>query len=471
MSYLEDNAKILCDFGLTPYQAKVYLAVVQLSLASISKISKFSKIRREEVYRTLPNLEKAGLIDRVLGKPLKVRALPVEDALSILIERKKEEANREISELAAKKSDFLKNFKANSKKIMLEEEKPNFVLISEKDAMVKRIASLIKNAEREIDIVDSRGNVARLAFSYIEPLKKALKNKVKVRIISELPDDEDIIPISLEKYFPGNSFDLKYVEDLPSCYIIVDNKETIIASGAADIAFPRKNLWTNDPSLVGLLQRNFEDLFHSSVDWKTLIFSPSEKINRIVNRLRPTDHAIFVYDYIETKHDFLFSYIRTGLENNEAAAYVCSEENPNQIREAMKQFGIEVEKHERAGALTIIHYTDLYIIDGKFNITKVLDSWNKLYREALTKGFKGLRVTGEMECFFKHNLTKELVEYEDALHRVLDLPIVAICAYNANILNRSKDPVNIYSELVKAHGTVLFTAKDNKLGTIEIRKA
>jgi len=471
LSYLEDNAKTLCDFGLTPYQAKVYLAVVQLGLASVSKISKLSKVRREEVYRTLPKLEKAGLIDRVLGKPLKVRALPVEDALSVLIERKKEDANREISELTAKKSDFLKSFKANSKRIMLEEERPNFVLISEKDTMVKRIASLIKNAKKEIDIVDCGENVTRFVFTYTEPIKKALKNRVKVRIISELPNDENIIPTTFEKYFPGNSFDLKYVEDLSSCYIIVDNKETIIASGATDLAFPRKNLWTNDPSLVGVLQSNFEALFHTSIDWKASIFSPSEKINRMVNRLRPTDHVVLVYDSIETKHDFLFSYIRTGLENNEAAAYVCSEEDPNQIRETMKRFGIEVEKHERAGALTIIHYTDLYIIDGKFNTTKVFDSWNKLYKEALTKGFKGLRVTGEMEFFFKHNLTKELVEYEDALHRVVDIPIVAICAYNANILNRSEDPVDIYSELVKAHSIVLFRRKDNKLGTIEIRKA
>ncbi len=471
MSYLEDNAKILCDFGLTIYQAKVYLAVVQLGLASVSKISKLSKVRREEVYRTLPNLDKAGLIDRVLGKPLKIRALPVEDALSVLIERKKEDANREISELTAKKNDFMKSFKANSKRIILEEEKPNFVLISEKETMVKRIASLIKNAEKEIDIVDSRENVTRLAFSYIEPIKKALKNKVKVRIITELPYDEDIIPTALENLFPRNSFSLKYVENLPSCYAIVDNKETIIASGATDLTFPRKNLWTNDPSLVGVLQSNFEDLFHNSVDWKALNFSPSEKINRIVNRLKPTDHVILVYDSIETKHDFLFSYVRTGLENNEAAVYVCSEENPEQIEEAMKRFGIEVEKYGRAGALSIIPYTDLYIIDGKFNIIKVLDSWNKLYKEAHTKGFKGLRVTGEMECFFKYDLTKKLVEYENALHRVLNIPIVAICAYNANTLNRHRDPVNIYSELVKAHGQVLFTGKDNKLGTVEIRKA
>jgi len=74
-----------------------------------------------------------------------------------------------------------------------------------------------------------------------------------------------------------------------------------------------------------------------------------------------------------------------------------------------------------------------------------------------------------MACFFKHNLVRELIEYEKTLHKVLDIPMIAICAYNANILNKSKDPINLYSELARAHGTVLFTGIDNKLGRMEIR--
>jgi hypothetical protein len=99
-----------------------------------------------------------------------------------------------------------------------------------------------------------------------------------------------------------------------------------------------------------------------------------------------------------------------------------------------------------------------------------MNLWNKLYNDALKMGFKGLRVTGEMACFFKHNLVQELIEYEKALHRVLDIPIIAICAYNATQINKSEDPANLYSELARAHGTVLFTGLDNKLGRMEIRK-
>jgi len=88
----------------------------------------------------------------------------------------------------------------------------------------------------------------------------------------------------------------------------------------------------------------------------------------------------------------------------------------------------------------------------------------------LEKGFKGLRVAGETAWFFNRELIPELIEYEKSLHRVMDVPMIAICACNANMLNRSKDPVGVYNELAKAHGTVLFSGIDKKLGRMEIRE-
>jgi len=54
----------------------------------------------------------------------------------------------------------------------------------------------------------------------------------------------------------------------------------------------------------------------------------------------------------------------------------------------------------------------VYMIDGKFDISTIVGLWNKLINEATKKGFKRLRATGEMACFFKHNLQNELVECE-----------------------------------------------------------
>jgi len=100
-----------------------------------------------------------------------------------------------------------------------------------------------------------------------------------------------------------------------------------------------------------------------------------------------------------------------------------------------------------------------------------MDRWSKLHDEAVARGFKGLRVTGEMCCFLEHNLVEELVEYERSLHRVLELPMTAICAYNAKMLAKAKNPINLYTELVRAHAAVLFAGVDDELGKMEIRKA
>jgi len=88
-----------------------------------------------------------------------------------------------------------------------------------------------------------------------------------------------------------------------------------------------------------------------------------------MEELRPTNHLKFVYDSAEAKYNVLFNYLKVGLDNGEAGVYVATDENPGQIREAMKRFGIKVEKYEETGALHIFGYEDVYIIDGKFNTT------------------------------------------------------------------------------------------------------
>jgi len=229
-------------------------------------------------------------------------------------------------------------------------------------------------------------------------------------------------------------------------------------------------LWTNNGPLIEPLQKSFEDLWHSSVNWSNFkAESEIEKLKRFITQLKPTDHVIFVYETQESKYDVLFNYIKHGLENGEAAVYVCSEATPAQIKTAMKLFGIDVEKYEKSGALKILYYTEIYIINGKFSIENTSGMWNKYYKEALAKEFKGLRVTGEMACFFEHNLVKDLLEYEKSLHNVLGIPIIAICSYHSDKLKNVDDPIDLYRELTKAHSTVLYEGTDQTLGRMVIR--
>ncbi len=467
MAALESIAEPLSDFGLTMNQSKIYVAAVQIGLGSVRQISTASKVAREEVYRLLPDLEKSGLVVRVLGKPIRFRAIPAEEALAVLISQEEEKANRKISLLKSKKEEVLRNMASISGKRILEKSS-EFVLISEKDAIIHETSSMINKAKESIDIVSSNKKLARFIFVFADALRKAQKRNVRIRIITEMPDDNHMVPLALEKYVPGNSFELRYAERLPSHFRIIDNSEAMITTSTEAQMAESPSLMTDNRSLVGLLQSYFEDLVHTSIKWVDVNFSAPERTQRFTRQLHPTEHAIFIYDSLEMKHEVLFNHIRNALENGEAAVYICSEESPDQIREAMKAFGINVEEHEKRGALSILYYTDFYMIGGDFSIPRTLNLWRGLYSKALQAGFKGLRVTGETACFFKHGLVKQLIEYERTLHMSTDMPIVVICAYNALLLNNAADQMNTYMGLVKAHGTVLFEDIEKQLGRIKM---
>jgi len=470
LSVLERTVEMLIDFGLTGNQAKVYLAIARLKLATVGQISKVSKVRREDVYRILPKLEKMGLAEKLLGKPTKIRATPVEQALSVLIKHEEETARERVSKLKAKTETFLEHF-ARVPRLEVE-EKANFALLSNRENIIARMLTMVKNAEKEVCIVFSRSQILQFIHAFSEQFTKNIRKGIKIRVISELPDYEDSLPrIIEERVSPGNSLDLRYVELSSSHYMIADFKEALIATTTEGNLADHPCLLTNSDSLVGVFQGDFENLWHNSTSWKTIeTTTVPAKVSRFMEQLRSTNHLIFVYDSPEAKYNVLFNYIKAGLDVGEAGVYVASDEHPSQIREAMKQFGIKVEEHEKTGAIQIFGHEDIYVIDGKFSVTTTINLWNKLYNEALKKGFKGLRVTGETACFFKHNLIQELIKYEKTLHKVMDIPMVAICAYNANMLNKRRDSINLYTELARAHGTVLFTGIDNRLGRMEIRK-
>ena len=81
-----------------------------------------------------------------------------------------------------------------------------------------------------------------------------------------------------------------------------------------------------------------------------------------------------------------------------------------------------------------------------------------MYRISEMKGRGlGLRVTGETSCFFKEGKVRDLLRYEYALHRVLSIPMEAICAYSVPaIVNTGY--TEMIMPLIRAHGGAIFTA-------------
>lgn len=174
-------------------------------------------------------------------------------------------------------------------------------------------------------------------------------------------------------------------------------------------------------------------------------------ILEFVKNMRVKEHAIVFYSRPEDKHKILLNFVKAGLDRGESVGYAAGGEPPESLREAMRKFGIDVERYESSGCLKIM--SEIHIKDGVAEPSEIISRWRMLYNEAAEMGLKGLRATGETDHFFYKNLVKELIE--EALHRGLDFPMTSLCGYNAEIVAKH-DRGQLYLDLIRAHRTVIF---------------
>ena len=181
-----------------------------------------------------------------------------------------------------------------------------------------------------------------------------------------------------------------------------------------------------------------------------------EAVVNLVRRLKPTDHAIMFYEFVEDKYRVIFEYLRAGLDGQEAVAYVAGvDETPSQVRMLLEKDGVDVDACEKKGMLQIMSYKDWHLAGGVFDVQRTITFWAKLLSDALAEGFKGLRVAGDATWFFRCGMKDELLEYENRLHRVLDMPLIAICAYSLPVLMELNE-AQLVVDLIKAHNNVIF---------------
>ena len=86
-----------------------------------------------------------------------------------------------------------------------------------------------------------------------------------IRIVIEAVEDENRIHELINKYrLPKNWLNFKYTVHPSIHYIIADQKEAMLSTMAAAHGEESPYLWTNEENLVGILQTNFEQMWHSS---------------------------------------------------------------------------------------------------------------------------------------------------------------------------------------------------------------
>ena len=246
---IEDSyVQTLQAFGLSLVQAKTYLTLLKLEETDIKTIAKNLNVARQEIYRTMPLLEKLGLTQKIIGKPITYIATPLRDTLSILLEKQQ----KKVADLLTKQNWLINNFnmdKGSGKKVY--EDDAQFMITSEMTLFSKLDEKLLAKSQESIDIIVPF--VSHKFSRYWLQLNDAIARKIslKVRLITENEEQMKMLP---RKLLEAPNFKLKYAKDhFQFGVTIFDRKETMIA--ISENGLP--SLWSNNQNIVSLVNNNF----------------------------------------------------------------------------------------------------------------------------------------------------------------------------------------------------------------------
>jgi sugar-specific transcriptional regulator TrmB len=260
MSSEDEQISVLVDLGMSITQAKIYLSLAKSKSLTAHAIANVAKIARPDVYRILPLLEDAGFVERVIASPFEFHAIPVNMCISILMQKR----IMKTAELKKKSSILEKNFCRKSENDEVD-EKFEFMLIPNKDAIYKKAEKMIKNTVDSLCFLCLQKRMSSWLSHYSPQLEAALAKKISCKII--MPENGntnmDALFKIMRKY---HNLELKWISAEPEAgFSVWDKKEVLISTSAIDTPFPFPTLWSRNKAMVALLQNYFDLLWKESI--------------------------------------------------------------------------------------------------------------------------------------------------------------------------------------------------------------
>jgi sugar-specific transcriptional regulator TrmB len=251
----EGDVQALVELGLTNRQARVFLELLRYEASTAKTLSLASSLARQDTYNVLDELQKLGLVTKLISSPTKFGAIPIKDALSILLNRKIEQA----SDLEIRTRKLIKKHESQKTKIH-EKKEQKILFISGREAFILTLRKAMRNSQKSIDIASS-GNRLQGIISLIEDLEEAVSRGVKIRCLTDTGVDKET-----QKAFDilrGTLFFevRKMTNQSWARFYIYDKKElSMIISPSEDFCRPTL-LLSNCPSMVDAYMDHYETMW------------------------------------------------------------------------------------------------------------------------------------------------------------------------------------------------------------------
>ncbi|MDX1612590.1 MAG: helix-turn-helix domain-containing protein, partial [Candidatus Thermoplasmatota archaeon] len=137
------------EYGLTEYEARAYLALLDFEIAPASKIARLSRVPRTKIYQALEGLETKQLVRAIPERPKKFVAQPFINYM----DQMEADLRRQACELEAKKHDVASEF--TPKGTVDLQEPGQFVMVRSRANVTEKLMGLLERAKESIVVMGS----------------------------------------------------------------------------------------------------------------------------------------------------------------------------------------------------------------------------------------------------------------------------------------------------------------------------
>lgn len=260
----ESDMNALAELGLSNRQAKIYLTILRTGSIPVGEISQIVKIHREDIYRAVPKLETLGLVETLLGKPIQIRALPMEKALKLLVQRAQDSVDASMANLRLNASGFLNRHRENGN-LPHVSKTADFILLKDRSQILAKMGEMVNGAETEVDAMFSVGEATNFVSVFKDSFQETGKKDVQTRLLARGIAWERQMWEPLKGHLKAiGNLEFRVSEDVHGHCVIIDKREAISETAFSEKLGENPSLWTDSEGLVALMKLSFENIWEKA---------------------------------------------------------------------------------------------------------------------------------------------------------------------------------------------------------------
>lgn len=242
----QDARKVLRELGLTDYETRAYLALLEGGALTASQVSENASVPYSKVYETLTSLERKGWIETEQGRPGRYYPKAPSEALTIAKLQLEEKVKAWEKTVHGELEPFYEKREIR--------EKPDIWILRGELSTIAKLREMVEKTKSEL-MVAAPVFPKALVDSVMPILQRLQGTAVKILFMVS----KQVTAWNLKEL--GSVAEVRMRERMFGGGIIVDGKEAMLFLGEEQ---PTLVIWSNHVGLVQFAKDYFQHLWASS---------------------------------------------------------------------------------------------------------------------------------------------------------------------------------------------------------------